>query len=418
MPRQCRAWILYSQSGHFSRARIPNRVSGSLPPVCRLPETPNHPFSGSPKPTMNILISNDDGYQAEGLAILARVAAEFANVRVVAPERNRSGASNSLTLDRPLRIQEAANGFYFVDGTPTDCIHLALHSLPDFQPNWVFSGINHGANMGDDTLYSGTVAAARAVERQHPRRTGKPNPRHRHRAPGAAASSAKRGGRPQPARRECVLDWRGRRSARPRRRHRFRAKRSRHDYGYPAFRGSNRPRGFRQRGAILAGHHTMNAAHTSGSFDWRRRNMVQRLAKMGISRADVLAAMGNVPRHVFVEEALRSRAYDDMSLPLGLGQTISQPYTAAVMTQLMLGNETTENFGPVLEIGTGRPVQRHPRHRRARRSAAAPAATARRGRPHGDPAGRRRAAIPVAHRKNRPRLPRNLRARSPLCTAD
>ena len=97
----------------------------------------------------------------------------------------------------------------------------------------------------------------------------------------------------------------------------------------------------------------MNAAHTSGSFDWRRRNMVQRLAKMGIGRTDVLAAMGNVPRHVFGEEALRSRAYDDMSLPLGLGQTISQPYTVAVMTQLMLGNETTENFGQVLEIGTG-----------------------------------------------------------------
>lgn len=97
----------------------------------------------------------------------------------------------------------------------------------------------------------------------------------------------------------------------------------------------------------------MNATHTSGSFDWRRRNMVQRLAKMGISRADVLAAMGNVPRHVFVEEALRSRAYDDMSLPLGLGQTISQPYTVAVMTQLMLGDAAAETFGPVLEIGTG-----------------------------------------------------------------
>ena len=97
----------------------------------------------------------------------------------------------------------------------------------------------------------------------------------------------------------------------------------------------------------------MNAAHTSGSFDWRRRNMVQRLAKMGISRADVLAALGNVPRHVFVEEALRSRAYDDMSLPLGLGQTISQPYTVAVMTQLMLGDAAAETFGPVLEIGTG-----------------------------------------------------------------
>lgn len=97
----------------------------------------------------------------------------------------------------------------------------------------------------------------------------------------------------------------------------------------------------------------MNAAHTSGSFDWRRRNMVQRLAKMGIGRTDVLAAMGNVPRHVFVEEALRSRAYDDMSLPLGLGQTISQPYTVAVMTQLMLGDAAAETFGPVLEIGTG-----------------------------------------------------------------
>lgn len=109
---------------------------------------------------MNILISNDDGYQAEGLAILARVAAEFANVRVVAPERDRSGASNSLTLDRPMRIRQAPNGFYFVSGTPTDCIHLALSALPDFKPDLVLSGINHGANMGDDTLYSGTVAAA------------------------------------------------------------------------------------------------------------------------------------------------------------------------------------------------------------------------------------------------------------------
>ncbi|MDO4641093.1 MAG: 5'/3'-nucleotidase SurE [Neisseria sp.] len=109
---------------------------------------------------MNILICNDDGYLAQGIAVLARVAAEFANVRVVAPERNRSGVSNSLTLDRPLSIREAENGFYFVSGTPTDCIHLGLHALPDFQPDLVLSGINHGANMGDDTLYSGTVAAA------------------------------------------------------------------------------------------------------------------------------------------------------------------------------------------------------------------------------------------------------------------
>ncbi|MDO4696218.1 MAG: 5'/3'-nucleotidase SurE [Neisseria sp.] len=109
---------------------------------------------------MNILICNDDGYLAEGLAVLARVAGEFANVRVVAPERNRSGVSNSLTLDRPLGLRQAENGFYYVNGTPTDCIHIALHALPDFKPDLVLSGINHGPNMGDDTLYSGTVAAA------------------------------------------------------------------------------------------------------------------------------------------------------------------------------------------------------------------------------------------------------------------
>ncbi len=109
---------------------------------------------------MNILICNDDGYLAKGIATLAAVAAEFANVRVVAPDRDRSAVSNSLTLDRPLHIRQAENGFYYVNGTPTDCVHLALHAMPDFKPDLVLSGINHGANMGDDTLYSGTVAAA------------------------------------------------------------------------------------------------------------------------------------------------------------------------------------------------------------------------------------------------------------------
>ena len=109
---------------------------------------------------MNILISNDDGYLAPGLAVLARVCAEFANVRVVAPERDRSGVSNSLTLDRPLQLKQAENGFYYVNGTPTDCIHVGQHALADFKPDLVLSGINNGANMGDDTLYSGTVAAA------------------------------------------------------------------------------------------------------------------------------------------------------------------------------------------------------------------------------------------------------------------
>ena len=109
---------------------------------------------------MNILISNDDGYQSFGLSLLARIASEFASVRVVAPDRDRSAVSNSLTLDRPLTIRQAANGFYYVNGTPSDCVHLALQVMDDFKPDWVFSGVNHGANMGDDTLYSGTVAAA------------------------------------------------------------------------------------------------------------------------------------------------------------------------------------------------------------------------------------------------------------------
>lgn len=109
---------------------------------------------------MRILISNDDGYFAPGLAILATHLAQVADVVVVAPERDRSGASNSLTLDRPLKLRRAANGFYYVNGTPTDCVHLAVTGMLDHQPDMVVSGINAGANMGDDTIYSGTVAAA------------------------------------------------------------------------------------------------------------------------------------------------------------------------------------------------------------------------------------------------------------------
>ncbi len=109
---------------------------------------------------MRILISNDDGYLSEGIATLASHLAEIADVTVVAPERNRSGASNSLTLDRPLSVKQAKNGFYFINGTPTDCVHIALTGLIKEMPDLVISGINDGANMGDDTIYSGTVAAA------------------------------------------------------------------------------------------------------------------------------------------------------------------------------------------------------------------------------------------------------------------
>src|SRR5215831_3421776 len=109
---------------------------------------------------MRILLSNDDGYFAPGLEVLATQLAAEAEITVVAPERDRSGASNSLTLDRPLTVRRAPNGFLFVNGTPTDCVHLAVTGLLDELPVMVISGINLGANMGDDTIYSGTVAAA------------------------------------------------------------------------------------------------------------------------------------------------------------------------------------------------------------------------------------------------------------------
>ncbi len=109
---------------------------------------------------MKILLSNDDGYFAPGLIILAEHLAKIADITVVAPERNRSGASNSLTLDRPLSVKKASNGFFYVNGTPTDCVHIALTGLMSEMPDMVISGINDGANMGDDTIYSGTVAAA------------------------------------------------------------------------------------------------------------------------------------------------------------------------------------------------------------------------------------------------------------------
>jgi 5'-nucleotidase len=109
---------------------------------------------------MRILVSNDDGYQAPGIVCLAAALAELAEVIVVAPDRDRSGASNSLSLKNPLYVTRHENGFTSVEGTPTDCVHVAITGLLDQEPDMVVSGINTGANMGDDVLYSGTVAAA------------------------------------------------------------------------------------------------------------------------------------------------------------------------------------------------------------------------------------------------------------------
>jgi 5'-nucleotidase len=109
---------------------------------------------------MRILLSNDDGYFAPGIVSLAESLASLGAVTIVAPERDRSGSSNSLTLDRPLTVRQARGQTYFVNGTPTDCVHLAVTGMLEQLPDIVISGINHGANMGDDTIYSGTVAAA------------------------------------------------------------------------------------------------------------------------------------------------------------------------------------------------------------------------------------------------------------------
>jgi len=105
-------------------------------------------------------VSNDDGYFAPGITLLAEALRQMGDVTVVAPERDRSGASNSLTLDRPLTVRRAPNGYFSVNGTPTDCVHIAVTGLLDFTPDIIVSGVNLGANMGDDTIYSGTVAAA------------------------------------------------------------------------------------------------------------------------------------------------------------------------------------------------------------------------------------------------------------------
>lgn len=109
---------------------------------------------------MRILISNDDGYQSPGLLILAEALARLGEITVVAPDRDRSGASNSLTLTSPLRARRGENGHICVEGTPTDCVHLAITGLLEHEPDLVVAGINHGPNLGDDVIYSGTVAAA------------------------------------------------------------------------------------------------------------------------------------------------------------------------------------------------------------------------------------------------------------------
>jgi 5'-nucleotidase len=132
--------------------------------MIRIGNLPGALHSGSYNPSMNILIANDDGYLAPGLAALVKACEGLGHIDVIAPEQNASGTSNALTLSRPLQMFEArgehVKGFKVINGTPSDCVHVALTGLLPRRPDLVLSGINNGANMGDDTLYSGTVAAA------------------------------------------------------------------------------------------------------------------------------------------------------------------------------------------------------------------------------------------------------------------
>src|SRR6185437_4420328 len=144
---------------HPRDRRCPARPPRFAPPSGRHLQY-SHATPGALHPIVKILVSNDDGYRSEGIRRLREALATLAEVTVVAPDRNKSGASNSLTLDVPLRVVEAEPGVYFVPGTPTDCVHLAISGLFDFEHDMVVSGVNDGPNLGDDVLYSGTVAAA------------------------------------------------------------------------------------------------------------------------------------------------------------------------------------------------------------------------------------------------------------------
>lgn len=140
-------------------------IGTKAPPSCRA-NSAQHPLSDGavstlPKmPDMKILLSNDDGYQAPGIVALYEALKDLADVEVVAPQHNNSAKSNALTLHSPLYVHRAANGFRYVNGTPADCVHIALTGLLGYRPDLVVSSINNGANMGDDTIYSGTVGAA------------------------------------------------------------------------------------------------------------------------------------------------------------------------------------------------------------------------------------------------------------------
>jgi 5'/3'-nucleotidase SurE/protein-L-isoaspartate(D-aspartate) O-methyltransferase len=398
---------------------------------------------------MRILIANDDGYLAPGLAALVQACDGLGELDIVAPEQNASGTSNSLTLNRGLSVYTAANGYRYINGTPSDCVHLALSGLLPERPDLVVSGINQGANMGDDTLYSGTVAAAMegflfgipAIafsqvqkgwdELDAAARVARSVIEHVLRDPPAAPHFLLNVNIPNLP----DADTRPRRITRLGRRHasepvirqvsprgetlfwigpagdarggpgtdsttangEFDTPLTRHltDHATPpvwrrwpggmsgaagaslsvapsgggvAAQAATGERARRSEGpGMIRPQHPLAAAHADAarrppasglgldSADVRAR-MVDRLRRDGVSHPRVLAAFAMVPRHVFVDAALATQAYEDTSLPIGHGQTISKPSVVARMLELLFAGSNAAaaaDLGAVLEIGTG-----------------------------------------------------------------
>src|SRR5262245_27331104 len=345
-----------------------------------------------------ILVTNDDGVHAAGLAALAAALEDLGDVYVVAPDREQSAVGHALTLHRPLRVTQMAERRFAVNGTPSDCVNLAVLGLLPERPVLVAAGINHGSNLGDDVTYSGTVSAAMegtllgvpsmAVSRGDAADSGFESAGAVARlvasrvlveglpaktllnvnVPSGPASGIKmtrlghrvyreevvretdRGGAAGMERRSGL--GHGRRESRPGQR----------DAAAPRPDPLRRARAHgglgvgpqlaaEEAAAVIEARRRPGAVATGEQRYGRERErmVAEQLVKRGISDPAVLEAMRNVPRHLFVDEALRDRAYGDHPLPIGDGQTISQPFMVARMTELLqlTGREK------VLEIGTG-----------------------------------------------------------------
>ena len=358
---------------------------------------------------MRVLVSNDDGVDAPGIRILAQGLRDAGHeVLIVAPDRDRSGASNSLTLDMPLRVEQIESTVWRVYGTPTDCVHVAITGMFELEPDIVVSGINNTANLGDDVIYSGTVAAAmegrflglpaiamslatvnhdgryyetaaRAAVEIVERLKADPLPADtilnvnvpdRHWSDIAGFEVTRLGNRHRAEPCNWQEDPRGRtwwwicvgRGRRPGDRFPCRALRQHLDHpihvdltlpgagaGFQLGWRAGRPA---QGAAVTPRLRLQPEAIGVGMTSQRVRDrLIERLRGNGIADERVLNAIRTVPRHLFVDEALATRAYEDTALPIGHGQTISQPWVVARMTEALF----TGGHAPrkVLEVGTG-----------------------------------------------------------------